>query len=274
MERDVAVVIGVGGMGRSIARRSGSGAQLLIADVSETAVQSVAQELRDEGYTVTAAVVDVSSHESVADLAKQADSLGAVRAVAHTAGLSPVQASVPAILAVDLLGVALVLEEFATVVAPGGAGVVIASMAGTLTPPFAPDLARQLATTPATELLSLPATSPERFADSGQAYGFAKRANQVRVQAASTAWGARGARVNSISPGVVATPMGNAELTGENGAGMRLMIDVSNAKRLGTPADIAAATEFLLSPAAGFISGVDLLVDGGAVAAILTGALG
>ncbi|MCK9898454.1 SDR family oxidoreductase [Frankia sp. AgB32] len=274
MEHDVAVVIGIGGMGQAIARRIGAGRQLLIADVNEAGLRSVAGQLEAEGYAVAVAVVDVSSRESVAALAKQAGSLGAVRSVVHTAGLSPVQASVAAVLAVDLLGVAMVLDEFAEVVAPGGAGVVISSMAGHFTAPPAPDVARQLATTPAAELLSLPAARADQFPDGGQAYGFAKRANQLRVQAASTAWGARGARINSISPGVIATPMGAAELAGDNGVVMRMMIDASNAKRLGTPADIAAATEFLLSPAAGFISGIDLLVDGGAVAAIQTGALG
>ncbi|MBL7492568.1 SDR family oxidoreductase [Frankia sp. AgB1.9] len=274
MERDVAVVIGVGGMGLAIARRIGSGAQLLIADFDEAILASAAERLEAEGHAVATAVVDVSSPESVVAFAKQAGSLGPVRSVAHTAGLSPVQAPVAAVLAVDLLGVALVLEEFADVVAPGGAGVVISSMAGHLTPPLPPDVARQLATTPAAELLTLPATSLELFSDSGQAYGFAKRANQVRVQAASTTWAGRGARINSISPGIIATPMGAAELASENGAIMRMMIDASNAKRLGTPDDIAAAAAFLLSPAASFISGIDLLVDGGSVAAILTGALG
>jgi NAD(P)-dependent dehydrogenase (short-subunit alcohol dehydrogenase family) len=274
MEPQVAVVIGVGGMGQAIARRIGPGSHLLIADVNETNVRAFATQLTDEGYTVTSAVVDVSAPDSVAALAKQAASLGPVRDVVHTAGLSPAQAPVRAVLAVDLLGVALVLDEFGGVVAPGGAGVVIASMAGAFHPPLEQDVARQLASTPAAELLALPINDPDRFANAGAAYGFAKRANQIRVQAASTTWGARGARINAISPGIIATPMGTQELASENGAFMRMMIDASNAKRLGTPADIAAATEFLLSPAASFISGADLLVDGGTVAALQTGALG
>ncbi|MBL7499668.1 SDR family oxidoreductase [Frankia sp. CNm7] len=274
MERDVTVVIGIGAMGQAIARRIGPGTQILIADVKEAVLRTVAGELEGEGYVAATAVVDVTSRESVTALARHAASLGPVRSMVHTAGLSPAQAPVPAVLAVDLLGVALVLEEFAHVVAPGAAGVVIASMAGHLAPPIAPDVARALATTPASELLALPAASPDQFPDSGQAYTFAKRANQIRVQAASTIWGAHGARINSISPGVIATPMSTAELATDHGGHMQMMIDVSNAKRLGTPADIAAATEFLLSPAASFLSGTDLLVDGGAVAAIQTGKLG
>ncbi|MCC5581128.1 SDR family oxidoreductase [Microtetraspora sp. AC03309] len=272
MTRYVAVVIGVGGMGLAIARRIGPGTHLLLADFNQDLLASVTQRLRAEGYEVTPAEVDVSSRESVAALAAQAASLGEVRSVVHTAGLSPVQAPVPAILAVDLLGVALVLEEFGQVVAPGGAGVVIASMAGHGYPAPAREDALQLATAPADDLLSLPITAQANFPDSGTAYSFAKRANLLRVQAASQSWGARGARVNSISPGIIATPMGQSELNGEHGAVMRMMIDASNAKRVGTPADIAAAADFLLSPAASFISGTDLLVDGGVVGAVNNGA--
>lgn len=268
MTQQVVVVIGVGGMGQTIASRIGAGTRLVVADHDEKTLKAVADRLDGEGYAVTARKVDVASRTSVAALAELAASLGEVRSIVHTAGLSPTQAPVPAILAVDLLGVALVLEEFGEVVAPGGAAVVIASMAGHLVPAFPSEQARQLATTPADDLLSLPVCDEAGFPNSGAAYAFAKRANLLRVRAASGTWAARGARVNSISPGVIATPMGQAELKSESGAGMRAMIDASNAKRLGTAADIAAATEFLLSPAASFISGTDLLVDGGTVAAV------
>jgi NAD(P)-dependent dehydrogenase (short-subunit alcohol dehydrogenase family) len=107
--------------------------------------------------------------------------------------------------------------------------------------------------------------------DPGSAYGIAKRANHVRVAAASVAWGRRGGRVVSISPGIVATPMGEAELAGPFGDVMRSMIDGSGTRRIGTPDDIAAAVEFLVSPAASFITGTDLLVDGGVVAAMFYG---
>jgi NAD(P)-dependent dehydrogenase (short-subunit alcohol dehydrogenase family) len=122
--------------------------------------------------------------------------------------------------------------------------------------------------------MSLPITDPGNFTGSGHAYAFAKQANLVRVQAASGTWGARGARINSISPGVVATPMGQAELSSEHGTAMKEMIASSNAGHVGTPADIAAAAEFLLSSAASFVSGTDLLVDGGVVAAARAGRLG
>lgn len=274
MTRNVVVIIGIGGMGQAIARRQGVGAHILVADFNPELLETVTGELRGEGYDVTSQVTDVSLRESITALAEKAASLGQVRAVVHTAGLSPVQAPVPAILAVDLLGVALMLEEFGKVIAPGGAGLVIASMAGHFQPALSAEDARRLATTPAGELLALPITDAANFPDPGSAYTFAKHANLLRVQAASTPWGARGARVNTISPGVIATPMGQGELSGEHGDSMKAMIGMSNAKRVGTPADIAAAADFLLSPAAGFVSGTDLLVDGGVVAAVHSGNLG
>ena len=267
MSQPVVVILGVGGMGRSIARRVGPGCHLLLADHDGDLLDGVASELVGEGYALTAQTVDVSERGSVAALAARASSLGAVRTVVHTAGLSPVQASVRAVLAVDLLGVALVLEEFAGVVAPGAAGLVISSMAAYGHPGFTPDETRQLTSTSVDELLSLPLAAADNFPDSGAAYAFAKRVNQLQVQMASTVWGAGGARVNSLSPGVISTSMGQAELAGEHGDRMRAMVDASNAKRAGTPADIAAAAEFLLSPGASFISGADLLVDGGVTAA-------
>ncbi|MBE2998624.1 SDR family oxidoreductase [Nocardiopsis sp. HNM0947] len=271
---DVAVVIGAGGMGRAIAQRIGGDARLLLADHSPEVLEAAADQLRGEGYDVTTRPVDVASRTSVTELAEAADGLGEVSRVAHTAGLSPIQASPERILAVDLLGVALVLEVFGRIVAPGGAGVVVSSMAGHRVPPLPEEAATALATAPAEELLSLPLITGPASADPGAAYSIAKHANHLRVQAANTDWGRRGARVNSISPGVIATPMGRGELDSEHGASMRAMVEASNAGRLGTPADIAAAAEYLLGPASGFVSGTDLLVDGGVTAAVATGRLG
>ncbi|HSA50365.1 MAG TPA: SDR family oxidoreductase [Yinghuangia sp.] len=268
MDRDVTVIIGIGGMGQAIARRTGSGRKLLLADFNEDALHEVAGRLRDEGHDVAARTVDVADHDSVRGLADAAAELGPVTRVAHTAGLSPTQASADRILRVDLLGVALVLEEFARVVARGGAGVVIASMAGHMAAGLPAEHETALARTATDELLKLPFLAPAVLSDPGAAYALAKRANALRVQAAAGAWGERGARVNSISPGVIATPMGHQELDGESGQSMRMLVDMSATRRLGTPDDIAGAAAFLLGPDSAFVTGTDLLVDGGAVAAV------
>ncbi|WAC98414.1 SDR family oxidoreductase [Streptomyces sp. NA13] len=272
MGRNVVVVIGVGGMGEAIARRQGPGNRLLLADFDEATLAAVAERLRGAGHEVVTQAVDVSSASSVTALAEAAAGLGPVTQVVHTAGLSPVQASPAAVLRVDLLGTALVVEKFGHVVAPGGAGVVIASMAGhMLRTPLTTEQESALAHTPAEELLRLPFADPEALGQG--AYGLAKYGNRLRVQAASAAWGARGARINSVSPGVIATPMGQQELDGASGRTMRAMVAASGTGRLGTPEDIADAAAFLLGPGASFITGNDLLVDGGVVAALRSGRL-
>ncbi|RDI45116.1 SDR family oxidoreductase [Nocardia mexicana] len=272
MVRDVLVVIGTGGMGRAIARRQGGGRHVLLADFDEAALREFAGTMEDEGHLVTTAPVDVGSRESVAELAAKAASLGSVTQIVHTAGLSPSQAPVAAILRVDLVGVGLVLEEFGRIVARGGAGVVIASMGGYLGV-LSAEHETALATTAVDDLLGLPFLASDAVTDPGFAYALAKRANHLQVRAASGAWGARGARINSISPGIISTPMGRQELASESGAGMRAMIDMSATGRAGTPDDIAAAAAYLLGPDASFVTGTDLLVDGGVVAAVAAAAV-
>lgn len=264
----VVVVTGLGGMGLAIARRLGPGSTLVLADVNQSALSEAAHVLRVEGQQVVEQVTDVSDAGSVAALASAAMERGRVETLVHTAGLSPVQASVGAILRVDLLGTALMLDAFASAIAPGGAGVVIASSAGSMFP-LEPDLERRLATTPTATLLDLPELSESAIDNPGIAYGLAKRANQLRVRAASMPWGRRRARVNSISPGIISTPMGRAELDGPSGEFMQSMVDNSGSGRMGTPDDIAAAADFLTGTQSTFVTGTDLLVDGGAVAAVL-----
>ena len=264
----VVVVTGLGGMGLAVAQRLGLASTLVLADVNREVLGTTADNLRSTGYRVVEHQTDVSNEDSVTSLVEVARGLGRVEVVVHTAGVSPVQASVEAILRVDLLGAALMLDAFATAIAYGGAGVFISSMAGSL---FLqdPDLEHRLADSPTSALLALPELSPEAVSDPGTAYGLAKRANQLRVRSASLVWGRRHARVNSISPGIISTPMGMAELDGPNGNFMREMIAASATGRLGTPHDIAAAVEFLTGPHASFITGTDLLVDGGVVASLL-----
>jgi NAD(P)-dependent dehydrogenase (short-subunit alcohol dehydrogenase family) len=269
MAREVLTVLGVGGMGHAIARRLGAGKTVLLADNNAAALTSVANTLSADGHQVDSREVDVSSAESVRALAQHAASLGAVTQVAHTAGLSPSQASAEAILAVDLLGTALVLQEFGEVIAEGGAGVVVASMAGYLVPPLSAEQQQALAHTPADGLLQLKFV--QNLTHPGFAYAIAKQANHIRVRAASAQWGRRDARINSISPGIISTSMTQQELASPVGDGMRSMIAMSATGRLGTADDIAAATAFLLGPESTFITGTDLLVDGGVVAAAKAG---
>ena len=267
----VQVVIGAGSIGQAIARRTGAGKHLLLADFNEANLQNAKTALEDAGHTVTTQRVDVSDAGSVRALARAVAGLGVVVQVISTAGVSPVQAPAQAVSAVDLYGTAVVLEEFGKVIVPGGAGVHISSMAGHMPPPLDPETAHALAFTPVDELLALPLLAPDAVLNSGAAYAISKQANHLRVQAAAVTWGDRGARVNCLSPGIILTPLARDEMSGPGAEGYRKMIEVSAAGRVGTADEVATAAAFLLGPDAGFITGTDLLVDGGVIAALRAG---
>jgi NAD(P)-dependent dehydrogenase (short-subunit alcohol dehydrogenase family) len=263
---EVVVVTGAGGMGQAIVRRIGSGCSVVLAEFNDAHLASATETLRRDGYEVHPVRTDVSSADDIDALANAAFDLGSIRCLAHTAGLSPTQATAAQIVAVDFIGTARILDAFEPQVRPGTVAVCIASMAATFATLTAETL-HQLATTPHEDLHTLAVLDPSTL-DAGMAYVVAKRGVQVRVEAAALAWGRRGGRVVSLSPGIIATPQGNDELAGSSGDGMRAMIGMSALERLGVPDEIAATVEFLASPAASLITGTDILVDGGIVAAI------
>jgi NAD(P)-dependent dehydrogenase (short-subunit alcohol dehydrogenase family) len=270
---DVVVVIGAGSIGQAIARRVSAGKRILLADLRQDNLDAAAKVLGDAGFDVSTAIVDVSSRESVHGLVEAATAIGPVTGVIHAAGVSPSQAAPATILKVDLYGTALVLEEFGAVIASGGACVVIASQSGHRLPALAPQQDKELAITPVDELLALPMLQPDRVTDPLHAYQLSKRANALRVMAEAVRWGKRGARVNTISPGIIFTPLARDELSGPRGEGYRRMIEVSAAGRGGTPDEVGAVAALLMGPDGTFITGSDLLMDGGVTAAYWFGEL-
>ena len=267
------VVIGAGSIGQAIVRRVGAGKHILLADLRQENSQTAAKTLSDAGFKVTTATVDVSSRTSVKTLVETARSLGDVVGVIHAAGVSPSQASPKTILKVDLYGTALVLEEFGNVIANGGSCVVIASQSGHRLPPLSFEQNKALATTPVDELLKLPFLQPDQVKDPLHAYQLSKRGNSLRVMAEAVRWGKRGARVNTISPGIIMTPLANDELKGPRGDGYRRMIEVSMAKRAGTPDEVGTVAALLMGTDGAFITGSDFLMDGGVTAAYWYGDL-
>jgi NAD(P)-dependent dehydrogenase (short-subunit alcohol dehydrogenase family) len=271
--RHVIVVIGPGQIGQAIARRVGVGKHVLLADRRPENANAAAEVLGNAGYEVSVATVDVSSPEAVQALVGTATGLGDVTGLIHAAGVSPSQASPETILKVDLYGTALVLEEFGSVIARGGSGVVIASQSGHRLPPLSVEQNNALATTPVEELLALPFLQPDQVADPLHAYQLSKRGNSLRVMAEAVRWGKRGARVNTISPGIIITPLAKDELTGPRGEGYRRMIELSAAGRAGTPDEVGTVGALLMGPDGGFITGSDILMDGGVTAAYWYGEL-
>jgi NAD(P)-dependent dehydrogenase (short-subunit alcohol dehydrogenase family) len=270
---DVIVLIGAGQIGQAIARRVGCGKHVLLADMRHDNANGAAEILSNAGYEVSVATVDASSREAVHALVTTATALGDVTGLIHAAGVSPTQAAPATILKVDLYGTALVLEEFGNVIARGGAGVVIASQSGHRLPPLTLEQNKVLATTPVEELLSLPFLQSDQVTDSLHAYQISKRGNSLRVMAEAVRWGKRGARINTISPGIIMTPLAKDELTGPRGAGYRRMIEVSVAGRAGTPDEVATLGALLMGPDGGFITGSDFLMDVGVTAAYWYGEL-
>jgi NAD(P)-dependent dehydrogenase (short-subunit alcohol dehydrogenase family) len=270
---NVIVLIGAGSIGQAIARRVSAGKHVLLADLRQDNVDAAEKVLSDAGFDVSTAIVDVSSRTSVHALVETATAIGAITGVIHAAGVSPSQASPAAILKVDLYGTALVLEEFGNVIAQGGAGVVIASQSGHRLPALTPEQNKALATTPADELLGLPMLQPDQITDPLHAYQVSKRGNSLRVMAEAVRWGKRGARVNTISPGIIVTPLARDELTGPRGEGYRRMIGISAAGRAGTPDEVGVVGALLMGPDGAFITGSDFLMDGGVTAAYWYGEL-
>ncbi len=270
---EVTVLIGAGAIGLAIARRVSTGKHVLVADLRLDNAQAAAEVLRNAGFDATPAEVDVSSRVSIDALAAAAVAIGEITGVIQAAGVSPSQASPQTILAVDLYGTALVLEVFGKVIARGGSGVVIASQSGHRLGALSEAQNAALAMTPADDLLALPFLQPDQVKDSLHAYQLSKRGNALRVMAEAVRWGKRGARINTISPGIVITPLARDELSGPRGEGYRRMIDLCPAGRAGTPDEIANVAALLMGADGGFITGSDFLMDGGVTAAYRYGEL-
>lgn len=270
---DVTVVIGAGSIGQAIARRVSAGKHVVLADLREESAAAAAKTLSEAGFDVSTALVDISARQSIHALVERARSIGPITGMIHAAGVSPSQASPATILKVDLYGTAVLLEEFGNVMSRGGAGVVIASQSGHRLPGLSVEQNKALATTPADDLLALPMLQPDSISDPLHAYQISKRGNSLRVMAEAVRWGKRGARVNTISPGIIITPLAKDELSGPRGAGYRRMIELSVAGRAGTADEVANVAALLMGPDGSFITGSDFLMDGGVTASYWFGPL-
>ena len=269
-EKQVVALLGAGSMGTAIVRRIGAGKKILLGDISEKALERVSEDFRRSGYDVETIVVNALHKESVDAFAQKAAELGPVMYFIDTAGASPNQANPEHIVDLDMLGTGYAVDAFGKVMAAGGAGLIISSQAAYMYP-IPNDVEVQLVRTPTEQLKDVPFIREVAMQNSGFAYMIAKRMNHLQAQrAAATTWRQRRARINTISPGVIVTPLAYDEFNA-NGEGYQRMIDASAAQRVGTSDEIAEAAAFLLGEHAKFITGTDLLIDGGVIAAIRTG---
>ena len=273
MGNNVLLLAGAGQIGMAIARRVGYGMKVVIGDKKLENAEAIADIMNKAGDDTTALEMDLSARESIKHFIDEAKKFGDIGMLVNAAGVSPSQASIKTILKVDLYGTAVLLEEVGKVIATGGTGVTISSQSGHRMPALTPEQDRLLAMTPTEELLSLDMLQPENIENTLHAYQMAKRCNVKRVMAEAVKWGERGARINSISPGIIVTPLAIDEFNGPRGDFYKNMFAKCPAGRPGTADEVANVAELLLRPQGAFITGSDFLIDGGATASFFYGPL-
>ena len=271
--KDVMMVTGAGQISMAIARRMGYGMKIVMGDKNMENARNIARIMNEAGYDVVPFEMDLASRASIQDMIKACQTYGEIKMLVNGAGVSPSQAPIEAILHVDLYGTAVLLEEVGKVIARGGAGITISSQSGHRMEQLGAKVDAKLAMTPTEELLDLEVLQPENIRDTLHAYQLAKRCNEKRVMYEACRWAERGARLNSISPGIVVTPLALDEFNGPRGDFYKNMFAKCPAGRPGTADEIANVAELLMSERGTFISGADFLIDGGATASYFYGPL-
>ena len=271
--KNVMILSGAGQIGMAIARRMGAGMKIVIGDEKQANAQAISKLMNEAGFDTVAIEMDLSARESIQNWIAAAQKYGDITMLVNAAGVSPSQAPIEAILKVDLYGTAVLLEQVGKVIAPGGVGVTISSQSGHRMPALTPEEDELLACTPAEELLTLSLLQPENIRDTLHAYQLAKRCNEKRVMAESVKWGQKGARINSISPGIIVTPLALDEFNGPRGDFYKNMFAKCPAGRPGTADEVANVAELLMGSKGAFITGADFLIDGGATASYFYGPL-
>ena len=269
-KKEVISLLGAGSIGTAIVRRIATGRKILLGDISEKNLEKVSHDLKYNGYDVETMIVNALEKDSIEKFAQKAVSLGDVMYFIDTAGASPHQTNPEHILNLDMIGTGYAIDIFGKIMGKGGSGLIISSQAGYMYP-IPHEIELEILRTPTEKLMEVPFIKETAMKNSGLAYMIAKRVNHLQaMKAAATTWKQRRARINTISPGVIVTPLAYDEFSAMS-EGYQEMIDSSAAERTGTSDEIAEASAFLLSEHANFITGTDLLIDGGVIAAIRTG---
>ncbi|RFE02363.1 SDR family oxidoreductase [Streptococcus parauberis] len=271
--KKVVLVTGAGQISLAITRRIAYGCQIVLGDISIVNAQEMATVLSQAGFDVVAKEMDLSDKESILDFITYAQNFGEIHYMINGAGISPSQASIEKVLAVDLYGTAVLLEEVGKIIAQGGRGVTISSQSGFRIPALTEKQDRALAMTDPNQLLDLDFLQVDQIENSLHAYQLAKRANEKRVMGEAVKWGKRGARINAIAPGIIVTPLALDEFNGPRGDFYKNMFANSPAGRPGAADEVANLAELVLSEQAAYMTGSTLLIDGGATASYFYGPL-
>jgi NAD(P)-dependent dehydrogenase (short-subunit alcohol dehydrogenase family) len=252
---------GTGGMGLAIAKRMADKGNLLLADLFTDRLAETKKQYQAQNCLIETMVCDTTNKDQVQALAAKAKNMGKLAGLIHTAGLSPSLGTAERIVQVNAVGTALVLDAFYELAEPGTVVIVIASNNGhlPLVPPPDPELEVLLQNPLADNFLK----AMERFVegDVNAAYAFSKYGNIMLVEKQANQWSLKGARIISISPGLIMTPMGEKEAS--NPQTSEFLHYVMPNFQYGVADDIAAPVEFLLSPGAAHINGTDLRIDAG-----------
>jgi NAD(P)-dependent dehydrogenase (short-subunit alcohol dehydrogenase family) len=252
-------------MGLAITKQLAGKAALLLVDVAEDRLAETKKKYEVLGCFIETMVCDISKKDQVQSLAEKAQTMGALGAIIHTAGLSPALAPADRIMSVNAIGTALILDAFYELAGPGSVAVVISSMSGHIAA-STPEIDEILDSPLAEDFMEKMMAAVQ--GDAGMSYSLSKLACQRMVAKQADKWGRKGARIVSVSPGLIMTPMGKKEA--ENPQTDQMMRQMNPLGRYGEPEEIALPVEFLISPAASYINGTDLLIDGG-ISAVLKG---
>jgi NAD(P)-dependent dehydrogenase (short-subunit alcohol dehydrogenase family) len=247
------------------------GERVLLCDLNEAPLKAAAGELRDRGAQAHALAADVTSADDLAALATRIGEEGGLAGCVHAAGLSGTMASAQRIIAVNLDGTDRLLDTLLPLVHEGAGVVCIASQAGHFWAGAATDEVKAILLDDGADdrCVRLTAAMGVEELDSASGYALSKYGVLRLVVKRAPEFGQRGARLVSLSPGVIETPMGNAEMEVHQES-MQAIIDMTPVGgRKGRPEEIASAAAFLCSPGASFVSGTDLLVDGGSTHQVL-----
>jgi len=259
------------GIGRAVAEKLAQSSRLILTDINVEGLHAVAKQIEEQGGSVLHLPCDFAKEAQIRELVDTITSQEKLDGLVHAAGVGPSQATCEKILTINLLGTAILLEAMTGVTNPNAALVLISSQASYFAAEWLSSAALEILKNPLRQDFGErinKACEGHDLSLGTEAYGLAKMGVRVLAEEAAVRLGEQGIRVNTISPGIIDTPMVHHEA--KHLEGMDAMTQITPLGRWGQPAEIAEAAAFLLSRAASFVTSADLLIDGGSTKPMLS----